>query len=132
MTPEQQEALKGSHRRKSSRYVRAAYFLLFIAVVSPIAAIFDSRPSFETIEVWFQRSGALTTVFALLATQMKAMGQEGLHEPGTWGDELKLAVLKEFDFRFKAIFWVAFILTVLGTIIWGYGDTIYRMLNICP
>ena len=122
----QNERLKAGYRSTANKYLWACYVLLLIATIAPIYAPFDSMPSFESVEVWFQRSGALTTVFALLTTLLRDMGMRTLHKPGHWGDALKLEVLSEVEARFEWIFWTAFTLTIIGTVVWGYGDTLYK------
>ncbi|VVQ01464.1 hypothetical protein PS938_02520 [Pseudomonas fluorescens] len=122
----QNEALKSQYRRMASKYLYACYALLFIGVIAVLTSPLDFKPSFETPEVWFQRSGALMTVFALLAALLKDMGTQTLHKPGYFGDALKLEVLAELEQRFEWVFWFAFLFTVLGTLVWGYGDTYYK------
>ena len=120
------EDLKRGYRKTSNMYVFGAWTMIALAIAAPFLACIDYRPSFESAEVWIQRSGALTTILALLTNQLKDMGSRTLHVPGTWGDAVKLEVLAEFERSFDRIFWVAFILTIIGTLIWGYGDTAYK------
>lgn len=37
-----------------------------------------------------------------------------------------MEVLSEVEARFEWIFWTAFTLTIIGTVVWGYGDPIYN------
>ncbi|MDH1575471.1 hypothetical protein [Pseudomonas sp. GD03746] len=124
------EAAEKKYRNTSNFFVGGAWLLIAVAVAAPILSILDSvlewAPSFESAEVWFQRSGALTTIFALLTNQIKELGSRALHIPGTYGGVVKLQVLAEFERRFQVIFVIAFCLTVLGTLVWGYGDTAYK------
>lgn len=120
------ETAKKQYRKTSNLFVGGAWLFIAIAVVAPILSLFDLRPSYESAEVWFQRSGALTTIFALLTNQIKDVGSQALHVPGTLGDDVKLKVLAEFERHFQIIFAVAFVLTVVGTLVWGYGDTAYK------
>jgi hypothetical protein len=114
------------YRKISNFFVGGAWAFIAIAIAAPLFAIMDLRPSYESAEVWFQRSGALTTIFALLTNQIKEVGSRALHVPGTWGSNIKLQVLSEFERRFQIIFVIAFVLTALGTLVWGYGDTAYK------
>lgn len=120
------EDLKHGYRKTANRYLRGCKTLLCVAFFAPLFAIFDIRPSFETIEVWFQRSGAITTVYALLSTTVADMGLRKLHRPGEYGDLYKLQVLDEFANSFEKVRWIALVLTVIGTLIWGYGDTVFK------
>ncbi|AYL16411.1 hypothetical protein [Pseudomonas syringae] len=117
------------YRQKIKSRVRGCYLLLLLAVSAPFIGYFDVRPIFETREVWFQRSGALTTAFALLATTTKEVAFNLLHCPGFFGEQRKLDVRAEFDFRFHVIFILGFLITIIGTFIWGYGDTICRLIE---
>ncbi|WP_455923325.1 hypothetical protein [Pseudomonas putida] len=120
------EDLKQGYRTTAIRYLRGCQTLLGIAFFAPIFAIFDIRPSFESVEIWFQRSGAITTVYARLSTTVSDMGLRKLHRPGENGDLYKLQVLDEFANSFERIRWVALLFTVIGTFIWGYGDTFLK------
>lgn len=95
----------------------------------PFVAFFDIRPSFEALEVWVQRSGAITSIYALLSTTVADMGLRKLHRPGEAGDLYKLEVLEEVSFKFEFLRWIALFVTVIGTLVWGYGDTVLKLLQ---
>ncbi len=48
-----------------------------------------------------------------------------LHVPGTWGELEGITVLGEFQTQFKAAEGFAFAITIIGTLIWGYGDLLW-------
>jgi hypothetical protein len=115
-------------RKITSLLVWLCYVLLFFAAISPVIGYCDFRPKFETREVWFQRSGALTTILALLSTTVKDFASNILSASG-FCSEAKVIVKGEFELRFVVIFAVGFFLTVIGTVVWGYGDTILNIIK---
>lgn len=122
------ESLKAKYRKVANRYFWGCVALLSVAIAMPFVAFFDIRPSFEALEVWVQRSGAITSIYALLSTTVADMGLRKLHRPGEAGDLYKLEVLKEVSFKFEVVRWTALFVTVIGTLVWGYGDTVLKLL----
>lgn len=118
---------KHVYRQKVKFFVFSSYALLFIAAIWPVACNYDIRPAFETPEMWFQRSGAVMTVFAFLAITVRDFPVNPFYSARLLDDQLKADVLSEFDVRFNLIFALGFCLTAIGTIIWGYGDTAYKI-----
>lgn len=106
-------------------FYSACLLLLAVALIAPIYSWSGWRPDGESPGVWFQRSGAIATIFSLLSVTVLTMGTNTLHKPGTWGDKFKLEVLDEFRLRFSIAEWSSFGLTIAGTFIWGYGDLIF-------
>jgi len=99
--------------------------LLLIAIAVPALSFIESaRPSGESLGVWFQRSGAITTVFSMFAAATIKILVDRLHVPGTWGDDDGLAVLENFNVRLAVANKMSFGLIVIGTVVWGYGDVI--------
>lgn len=117
------EDLKKSYRKIVKKYLLGCKALLGVAFIMPFLAPFDIRPSFESVEVWFQRSGAITSIYALLSTTVADMGQRSLNRLGKTNDPHKREVLDEFAWSFEKVRLAALVLTVVGTVIWGYGDT---------
>ena len=78
------------------------------------------------MEVWVQRSGASTSIYALLSNTVAEMGLRKLNKPGEMGSRIKLEVLSEVTRPFEMVRWTALVVTVLGTVIWGYGDTMIK------
>jgi hypothetical protein len=102
--------------------------LLAIAFLAPITAnaLFGAlKPIAESNGVWFQRSGAISTVFALLAATLQADASRKLWTPGFLGDIHKLAVLSSFEGKFSICQNLSLLFTLLGTVIWGYGDILF-------
>lgn len=95
--------------------------ILCILAVTPCALAFvpGIRPMTEPIESWFQRSGSLTTAFAILA-QLKTNNILERIRGGTFAESWELF------HAFKGYQWAGNIISatilIIGTIIWGYGD----------
>jgi hypothetical protein len=103
--------------------------LLLIAVAVPVLSFLETaRPIGESLGVWFQRSGAITTVFSMFAAALIKVLVARLHVPGTWGDDDGCAVLDQFKVRLDVANKMSFVLIVVGTIVWGYGDVIINNL----
>ncbi|WP_110812368.1 MULTISPECIES: hypothetical protein [unclassified Pseudomonas] len=103
--------------------------LLLIALAVPALSFLEAaRPSGESLGVWFQRSGAITTVFSMFAAATNKVLVDRLHVPGTWGDDDGLAVLEGFKVRLAVANKLSFGLIVIGTVVWGYGDVIINRL----
>lgn len=91
--------------------------LIFLAVLPPILAFFGYfRPDSETFGSWFQRSGALTVILAVIAELLLVKLQK---YPGLTG---LLEAKDRWSNFYKAITYSAAFLAVIGTVIWGYGD----------
>ncbi|MCY1299139.1 hypothetical protein D9M69_627100 [compost metagenome] len=114
------------HRRRSWICFVAIVVILLIAAAAPsLAAVGYGRPGGELQSIWFQRSGSISTVMALFGGLVIPYAYNKLHVPGTWGEDEGLHVLAEFQPRFKRAEAVAFALTIIGTVIWGYGDLLW-------
>lgn len=116
-----------SNRLPFGRSTKLLYFvcigLLSIAAAAPIAAGFEVLKPFDsTVAAWVQRSAAITTIFALLAPEVGAIALNRLYIPGTYGDVGKLETYALYAPRFGALRYWAVCITVLGTLLWGYGD----------
>lgn len=100
--------------------------LISVATAAPIYSVFgDWMPGGESRGVWIQRSGAVTTLFSFIAGAMTVFTSGRLYTPGFFGNGQKLAVLKEFRLRFIIAETAIFMLSVTGTVIWGYGDLLH-------
>jgi hypothetical protein len=101
---------------------------LVIAVAAPLLAnsFFGIwRPETDTTGVWLERSGAITTIFSLLAVSLMDEGLSAIHKPGAMIDLHKVGALAAFEEWADWIKGFALILTIAGAIIWGYGSVIF-------
>lgn len=115
-----------AHRRRTWACFFLTVALLALSASAPVLAGFEVlRPAGENQSTWFQRSGSITAVVALLGGVVIPYAYSKLHVPGTWGEDEGCSVLEEFKRMFKGAEYVAFVLSVAGTIIGGYGDLIW-------
>lgn len=107
-----------------NRALCGAWLMLAVAVASPIAAALGfMRPEGEGLSAWLQRSGAITTVLSLLALETLAFANSRIIPPkGGYGDVHKLALAPIYEPEIEALRVAAIIFTILGTLLWGYGD----------
>lgn len=116
-----------AHRVRTWACFLAVLALLVLAAVAPLLAAFEAfRPAIDPQSTWFQRSGSITAVVALLGGVVIPYAYSKLHKPGTWGEDEGLAVLEEFKHRFQLAEWFALCITIVGTVIGGYGDLIWK------
>lgn len=112
-------------RKRTWFYFFIVVVLLVIAVMAPLTANIwfgYYKPSTDSSGQWFQRSGAITTVFALLALAVQTAGSKKLWVPGFFIGAEKKLILESFSSKFTFCENTSFLLTVIGTMIWGYGD----------
>ncbi|UTV54770.1 hypothetical protein [Burkholderia arboris] len=79
------------------------------------------RPASDSMAQWFQRAGAPVTVFAFLA-QNKASHLGDLLTPGSFGSPELMALRSRYLPKQKRGLWFATCLTIIGTVVWAYGD----------
>ncbi|SIT12499.1 hypothetical protein [Neptunomonas antarctica] len=90
-----------------------SYFLVFLGVLTPMLVLFSivEPPKGEPPHIWFQRSGSLLVIFAIVAESILLQGNENF---------------KNLKVAWKTSYSVAKILSpilaIIGTMIWGYGD----------
>lgn len=102
------------------------YLFLFIATLAPVLSL-NFVPSSESIETWFQRSGAVIVVFGLFA-ELKASKIRQLSCTDTKPFLYDSIYLKR-KYSSLALLTDTFcaIAIVAGTIVWGYGDFIWKL-----
>ncbi|MEY1594103.1 hypothetical protein AB3K92_35445 [Burkholderia sp. Bmkn7] len=83
------------------------------------------RPASDSMAQWFQRTGAPVTVFAFLA-QNKAGHLSALLTPGGFGSAELVLLRKQYMPKQKWGMRVSIGLTVVGTIVWAYGDILFN------
>ncbi|MDC9724326.1 MAG: hypothetical protein PSN44_00185 [Gammaproteobacteria bacterium] len=109
--------------RKESTYF---YIFTALAVLVPFAAVFIPwMPEHETIATWFQRSGSAIVVFALLA-ESRAINVYNILNPVGFPETDFDNARKQYN-KHPAMFQISsFILIAIGTLIWGYGDILFK------
>ena len=105
------------------RFMHHRNYMLFLiaGALFIVPLLFLVRPEGQAANLWFGRTGAPMTVFALLA-QYEVNYLERLLTPNSF-------TTREFEtYRRKKQPWVSagkvlsLLLTVIGTVIWGFGD----------
>ncbi len=109
------------------RSVNTARALIFLAILAPILSLFAPYPHLSGVDIggWFSRSGAVTTVFALLAETVLVRARLSITPAGFgW------VGLNELRQKFLPIFnksdLVIFCLVIAGTLVWAYGDLPFK------
>ena len=103
--------------------------LLCLAFSFPLMAWFGILQQDKSIAVWFQRSGALTVLFAAWAEYIIFIVRERTNPIADGGetnqDLAHQGVLKtKYRGLLSVLSFISILLLVLGTIVWGYGDLI--------
>ncbi|MDI4654241.1 MULTISPECIES: hypothetical protein [Pseudoalteromonas] len=103
-------------------------FIIFavISTIAPFLSLFEFlRPASETFATWFQRSGSIMVVVALLS-EMHAYQMFDVFKPDGFVNTTYAETEKKYSPQVKLCNIVAFILIAIGTLIWGYGDIPFR------
>lgn len=115
------------HEQRVEAAWRSVAFLLGLAALLLIALPCTDalRPMSDSMAQWFQRAGAPVTVFAFLA-QNKANHLGDLLTPGSFGSPEIMALRSRYLPKQKRGLWFATCLTIIGTIVWAYGDILFN------
>lgn len=107
-----------------------SWVILTLAMAVPVIALFFPLPRVHGLDRagWFGRSGAVTTVFAILAEVILIRAKLSITPPG-WGWEGLQEQRDKFIPKFNSPELLILALTVVGTLIWGYGDLIFTQLT---
>jgi hypothetical protein len=99
-------------------------FLCISAIAVELLSFCSSlRPSSETLASWFQRSGAITSVFASFAQYRIGSFLESIRG-GTFAESWSLYHL--FKAHHYVLSWVIAIIAIWGALVWGYGDLLIK------
>ena len=106
------------------------YFIAFLCV-SAISVEFLSlcptlRPSSESVASWFQRSGAITSIFSAFAQYRIGNFLESIRG-NTFAESWWLYDL--FKTQQYLMSWVIAAITIWGAFIWGYGDLLVKCIE---
>ncbi|WP_339437081.1 MULTISPECIES: hypothetical protein [unclassified Pseudomonas] len=109
------------------RSIYIALILILLAFITPILSLLAPYPRLSGVDLggWFSRSGALTTVFALLAETVLVRARISI-TPSGFGwvglNELRRKFLPWFNKSDRVIFF----LVITGTLVWAYGDLPFK------
>ncbi len=108
-----------------------SWSILGVALVVPLLAMVLPFPQIGVLDrpSWVARSGAVTTVFAILAEVILIRARLSITPGGLGWIGLK-EQRDEFIPKFHTPELLILILTIVGTLIWGYGDLILVALGI--
>lgn len=101
--------------------VYAIGFWLSGAAVPIMLAFF--KPSSEPSDTWFSRCGAVMTVLGIFS-QITASDLAEMIRGGTFSESHSM--YRRYRIPQRVIFILAVALVVAGTVIWGYGDLLFR------
>jgi hypothetical protein len=100
-----------------------AFMLCLCAVIPPLLSLAGMfRPPAEPPGQWFERSGAVMTVFAVFA-QFKANSIATMIAGGTFGESWE--AYRKYKGTLAWVAGLSLVLVVLGTVVWGYGDLLF-------
>ncbi|WP_241122946.1 hypothetical protein [Achromobacter xylosoxidans] len=113
------------NKKRTLLYVVGCSALLLVAVGAPLLAGlgFLWKPDEVSKAAWLQRSAAVTVSFALLA---QVLGNRAvdylLPSRGGFANGELIVIYQVYATSFKWINRTAIVLTVVGSVVWGYGD----------
>ncbi len=117
------QLIKPTYRRNKTLFI----IFIVLSILTPTLSIILPEPNGETADLWFQRSGSITVIFALLA-EHQAFKINAILSPEN-NPILTLGDIKEYFKKEANRYTVcALSMATLGTLIWGYGDFVYRTL----
>jgi hypothetical protein len=112
------------YEKRIGHAFQQALILCLCALLPPLFSLTGFfRPEDEPLGLWFQRSGIVMTVLAVLA-HFKAAGIATTMIAGGTFAETWEAFHKYHRFQTLAA-WLSLILIVTGTVIWAYGDLLF-------
>lgn len=121
-------SMGGATEAGLGRCVKIVWALIVMAISAPLISVLAPYPALPGLDAgdWFSRSGAITTVFALLAETVVVRARLSI-TPAGYGrvgiNELRLMFIQRFN-NFDAMI---FVLVITGTIIWAYGDLPFKI-----
>ncbi len=110
--------------------MRIVWVLIILAITLPVLSLFAPYPKLPDLDAggWFSRSGAVMTVFALLAETALVKARLSITPSGFgWNglSELRQAFIPVFN-KFEGLI---FVLVTTGTLIWAYGDLPFKYVS---
>lgn len=100
--------------------------LTLLAILTPLSAYFSLFiPINEQESIWFQRSGSITVLFAVWIEYNLSTVNEHINLSGIWTTE-QANLSNKYKHVYKIFQYIGVLLAVAGTVIWGYGDVIYK------
>ncbi|WP_143483109.1 hypothetical protein [Pseudomonas congelans] len=122
--------MDGPNEKGLRNCVRIVWVLIILAITLPVLSLFAPYPKLPDLDAggWFSRSGAVMTVFALLAETALVKARLSITPSGFgWNglSELRQAFIPVFN-KFEGLI---FVLVTTGTLIWAYGDLPFKYVS---
>jgi hypothetical protein len=101
--------------------------IILLAIAVPVISIYapNLMPEKETIGSWFQRSGAIVVALAVWIEIKNNTISGFIYPSGVSTNQFK-ELKKAYGLYFNLVKWSGFILAIIGTVIWGYGDIPFK------
>ncbi|MGF1804347.1 hypothetical protein L4C31_03745 [Aliivibrio sifiae] len=118
-------------KKKVNLRILTSVIVLLLGLSGPIFAWFGVFQLETNSDIWFQRSGSITVLFAVWA-EYKLFKLAELTNPisesgKTWDDMRKSDELQiSYSKYIQGIKYFAAVLAIAGTVIWGYGDLLFQ------
>jgi hypothetical protein len=103
------------------RALCVAIALLLVAVLTPVLSVYLPRIEGQSLNLWFQRSGSLATILALIAEVAIVRAKLSI-TPAGFGWPGVNEQRRRFLPLLGRVEWAVLVTTLGGTLIWGYGD----------
>ena len=117
--------------KKKEQLIKKKIELYFIAtlclaaiLVEPFAYFSLLKPNTESSASWFQRSGAITSIFSYFAQYRISVFAESI-KGSTFAESWWLYNI--FGKGASLISWIITVIGLWGAFVWGYGDLIIRL-----
>ncbi|UCP10219.1 hypothetical protein K5R88_00800 [Pseudomonas sp. MM213] len=116
--------------RDLQRSMNVAWGLITLAILAPILSLIAPHPTLQDVDLggWFSRSGAVTSVFALLAEGVLVRARLSI-TPAGFGWHGLNEHRQKFIPRFNKSDLMIFYLVIAGTLIWAYGDLPFKFVS---
>jgi len=111
--------------------LKVAWCLIALSILAPVLSLIIPYPPLPGVDLggWFSRSGAVTTVFALLAEAVLVRARLSITPAGFgWEglNEQRAKFVPYFNKSDRALF----CLVIAGTLIWAYGDLPFKLFGL--
>ena len=104
-----------------------ALLILVVAMLAPFfsVAIFDVwKPGVDTLGQWFERSGAIITIYSAIAAAISKVSLDLISQSKEISAREASALTRKYTKTVHGIESVSLLVTLVGALIWGYGSFI--------
>lgn len=111
------------------RNVIGAVLLLVIAILAPIfarAVFYLWTPGTDTLAQWLERSGAIMTIYSAIAAAVSRFSMDLISQSEEITAREASTLTKKYTKIVQAIEGVSLLVTLLGTLVWGYGSFVLK------